>query len=962
MSFLKLPALLWAFLFTAALAEAAPVTLRQVPAPFPGLGGATFAWGDYDNDGFLDLVIAGQVLTAGGQSMGTQLYHNNRNGTFTAVPDIRLRGYRSADIAWGDFDNDGFLDLAITGISDTGGLCTIYRNLGGTNLVEFKTVPGTVDGQLAWGDFDNDGRLDLAITGAGSFRGYTQVYRNVNGTDFVLAGPILAQTYYGTIGWADFNGDGFMDLLVTGIENTAPPYGATAYQSDGAGHFTPTWFFPFADLIARWIDWDNDGSPDIAAGKWSDQSTHLFHNNGAGLFEDGPTLPIGQTTIVADLNADGWSDLLLDNRVFENSGTGQWTEAKTILPPHVSLGAKPPAAVADYDNDGLLDVVVGGDDAAGNFYSRLYHNETAATNLPPAAPTAPGSVASRTAVRLFWAAATDDHQLGGLSYNVRVGSFPGGGDIVNPMAAADGRRRLPAAGNASENLFLRLTGLQAGRTYYWSVQAIDNGYLGSPFAAEQSFLAADPPELSGFSDLILPEDTESKAIPFVISDPDFSADDLTVTVTSSNPHLLPDSRLQLSGTGANRTLTVFPSPGEIGGASISVQLRAPDGGTVSAEFQLTVIPVNHPPLFTPGPDQSTGENVGPSLVTGWATSISAGPAYEWLQTVHFEVTNDNPSLFSTQPSISPDGTLTYESATNAWGEARVTVTLHDDGGIAGGGSDVSAPQTFHVTIVPIYRPPVPYISASGLATLADRADHYAITDCAGVARLLFDASGTTNPLQRALTYSWRLDGVAADDGTILKATFMPGTHTITLDVQDGVTTSETTLQLRVLSAPSGIRLLADYLTANAGPHDVGPLREQLAQAAGAYDLGDCAEMIRTLQGFQAGVAALFTAADPVAQVSTASAQAIMDATAGRSFASSGNLTLIFVPALADNAGSVRLRFPGTSDAAPGVEVSADLSHWSALGKASRQADGFYEFDDPDAGAADHRFYRVSTAP
>src|SRR5207237_91741 len=75
-----------------------------------------------------------------------------------------------------------------------------------------------------------------------------------------------------------------------------------------------------------------------------------------------------------------------------------------------------------------------------------------------------------------------------------------------------------------------------------------------------------------------------------------------------------------------------------------------------------------------------------------------GPADESSQTLSFIVTNDNNDLFSVQPTISSDGTLTYTAAANAFGSATVTVKLHDNGDTLNGGVDTSAEQTFTITV------------------------------------------------------------------------------------------------------------------------------------------------------------------------------------------------------------------------------------------------------------------------
>src|SRR5262249_22013356 len=135
----------------------------------------------------------------------------------------------------------------------------------------------------------------------------------------------------------------------------------------------------------------------------------------------------------------------------------------------------------------------------------------------------------------------------------------------------------------------------------------------------------------------------------------------------------------------------------------SFTFKANDGTVDSnvATVTITVDAVNDAPSFTKGADQTVLEDAGAQSVTGWATSISAGPASESGQAVNFIVSNDNSALFSVQPAISVTGTLTYTSAANASGSAIVTVQLHDNGGTANGGVDTSAAQTFTITVTAV---------------------------------------------------------------------------------------------------------------------------------------------------------------------------------------------------------------------------------------------------------------------
>ena len=154
------------------------------------------------------------------------------------------------------------------------------------------------------------------------------------------------------------------------------------------------------------------------------------------------------------------------------------------------------------------------------------------------------------------------------------------------------------------------------------------------------------------------------------------------------------------------TLTYTPAADANGTATVSITAHD-DGGTANGgadtsppqSFTITVDPVNDAPTFTAGPDQSVLSLLGPQSVPAWATGISAGPANESSQSITFDVNSDNSGLFSVQPAVSPDGTLTYTPALLAVGTATVTVRVVDTGGSSHGGSDTSPPQAFTITIL-----------------------------------------------------------------------------------------------------------------------------------------------------------------------------------------------------------------------------------------------------------------------
>ena len=182
------------------------------------------------------------------------------------------------------------------------------------------------------------------------------------------------------------------------------------------------------------------------------------------------------------------------------------------------------------------------------------------------------------------------------------------------------------------------------------------------------------------------------------------------TAAASDPDLVPQ-KLSFSldpgfplGASIDPVSGVFTwTPTELQGPAVySITVRATDDGTPplsdTKTFAVTVTEVNRPPIFIKGPDQIAGEDAGPRTAANWATNISPGPPGDAGMVVNFVVSNDSNALFSAQPAISPIGTLTFTSATNANGIARVTVIAKDDGGTSNGGVDTSAPQSFTITV------------------------------------------------------------------------------------------------------------------------------------------------------------------------------------------------------------------------------------------------------------------------
>ena len=270
------------------------------------------AWGDYDNDGLLDLYVAGEYHDRNATILNfCRLYRNKGDGTFENVAESAgvLNARWAKGVAWGDYDDDGDLDLYV---SNMNGPNRLYRNRGDGTFVDVAPELGLTephDSFSCWfWDYDNDGRLDLFVTGFGTSlqdivagilgrpaKGERpRLYHNLGPAGFqdvtAEAGLDRVTLPMGS-NFADIDNDGFLDVfLATG----RPPYSilipdlmflnidgrhfADVTTSSGTGHLQKGHGVSFAD-------WDNDGDLDMfveVGGQTPGDKAHnlLFQNPG----------------------------------------------------------------------------------------------------------------------------------------------------------------------------------------------------------------------------------------------------------------------------------------------------------------------------------------------------------------------------------------------------------------------------------------------------------------------------------------------------------------------------------------------------------------------------------------------------------------------------------------------------------------------------------------------------------
>ncbi len=482
-------------LFLAAFLGAPAMAFAQftdIGAGLTGVSSGSAVWGDYDNDGDLDILLAGLSYPS---SMIAEVYRND-NGIFNDI-GAGLTGVWYAPVAWGDYDSDGDLDILLTGRTAGGSdIAKVYQNTGSGFTDIGANLSGMYWGSSAWGDYDNDGDLDILLTGSSAGVMTAKVYRNDGGTFTFVAG--LTGVWHSSVAWGDYDSDGDLDILLTGESSSG--YIAKVYQNTN-GVFTDIG----ASLTGvhyssvAWGDYDNDGDLDIVltgrdAG--SSRIAKVYQNTGGTFADIGAGLTGVAFSSVAwgDYDNDGDLDILLTGgpssgyiaKVYQNTN-GVFTDIGAGLTGVTGSSA----AWGDYDNDGDLDILLTGLVAGNNIIAKIYRNDGSIFNTMPSAPGNLSAAVSVNTATLSWDASSDTQTpSAGLTYNLMVGTTSNGVNINSPMAdVSTGYRRVVQLGGTNHNRSWALKNLPDGN-YFWRVQAVDAAFAGSPFSAEGTFSLA----------------------------------------------------------------------------------------------------------------------------------------------------------------------------------------------------------------------------------------------------------------------------------------------------------------------------------------------------------------------------------------------------------------------------------------------------------------------------------------
>lgn len=372
-----------------------------------GSGSWSSSWGDVNNDGWMDVYVI--------QSPAPALHLNNGDGTFTEVTaghHVTFAGNHNSAI-FGDYDNDGYQDLYVSHLGPgtpippgqplNPRLNFLYRNSGPPNYT-LERVASTELAQSinmtwtsAFSDYDNDGDLDLFAWGD---QGDIDLFwvNNGDGTfTQVTDAPFVRRGAFSAAGnWADFDGDGDQDLFVVNFmrtnnelyRNLLTETGTATLERVTTGHLVND---AEDDLAPSIGDYDNDGDLDIFMSVWNGKADALYRNDGNLTFTQvtaGPQVSGGTNSLGSswfDYDNDGWLDLHVSrsaasvaDALFRNNGDGTFSRVFPLdAGPIVSLrGFSSGSTVADYDNDGDMDVFV----PNGGGADFLFRNEVGQDN------------------------------------------------------------------------------------------------------------------------------------------------------------------------------------------------------------------------------------------------------------------------------------------------------------------------------------------------------------------------------------------------------------------------------------------------------------------------------------------------------------------------------------------------------------------------------------------------------
>ena len=538
---IKILALLASMLASTVMAETVVATwdYPEVQLMSEYYYGGSGQFGDFNNDDNLDLIISNRENT---------ILYEWDNGLYGNKIFDELNNLLYGGIQWLDYNNDGFLDIIIvacTNINNAKGTSSVslYKNIEGTSFMKdeansevlsaakvYIPIDASIQpGRIACGDFNNDGWVDVVFSGYDHWR-LTKLFWNNQGAFETDTAPIEQVNNNGTY-VADFDNDGYMDFIAGGYSDSVGKHVVNVFFSNGDKTFTMLTLGNGCEQGNLMVmDADNDGNQDIfvSGDSYSDNGIFMLKNNGDRTFTFKSNSEIGLSEIdwgwastraymvAGDLNNDGYNDIVTqcawdgtnkDTYILFNNGDGTFTRNDSHRNREVYSGG---ISIFDYNHDGKLDIHVYGtaDDGTNNpnGESNNYYNNIMVNTTDVAAYTAPTTPDNATFeqveddVVLTWNSAYDEiTDTAGIRYNVYAKNLISGEvAMVAPANIETGYLKFTNHGSFLNDTVYTFKGMNADE-YEFGVQAINNGNIASAFAVCEVKMPSDIDEVEAQS-------------------------------------------------------------------------------------------------------------------------------------------------------------------------------------------------------------------------------------------------------------------------------------------------------------------------------------------------------------------------------------------------------------------------------------------------------------------------------
>jgi hypothetical protein len=444
-----------------------PFTIQTGFFPYALVG--DIKWGDYDNDGDLDYVI---YYNTGSPNYlkYIKVFDNVGNGSFSEQVSI-TSFYAGNSLSWCDYDKDGDLDIFHFFGGGTLSEIEVYKNNGNRSfsLISGHKLKKAYDGNNAIGDFNNDGYPDLIYNGHLSTSETFLYLNNGNATFKEVTNHSIIGLCYGSFDLRDFDGNGYLDILMSGEEYPSGKSYTKIYKNNGNGTFSEI-AYTFVGVEnsnglrgtpSRWGDYDNDGDFDVVQA--GNNNIYLYTNMGNGNYKesfDTISIPgfVNGSVSLGDYNNDGYLDILASgmkssvyiSKVFNNDGSGKFTEATNISLSNQAGGI---TQWVDYDSDGDLDIVLRG---------LLYRNDRIISSLRSS------SLAKN--IKLYPNPANDMFYIQGVQANYEIIISDITGKVYNKLKSNGGQNTISITSLSKGIYFIQVN----SGNYKWTDKFIKN--------------------------------------------------------------------------------------------------------------------------------------------------------------------------------------------------------------------------------------------------------------------------------------------------------------------------------------------------------------------------------------------------------------------------------------------------------------------------------------------------------